>query len=67
VDQSLGSGCHRTQSKRMLQARRSWVKVPMRQLNCFILPLPSSHAMALLFTQPLTDKNASSAVCERTV
>jgi hypothetical protein len=38
----------------MLQAGRSRVRLPMRSLNFFNLPNPSSHTMALVLTQPLT-------------
>jgi hypothetical protein len=38
----------------MLQAGRSWVRVPMR-LIFFHLPSPSSRTMALGSTQPLTE------------
>jgi hypothetical protein len=42
----------------MLQVGRSWVRVHMRSLIFFFLfslPNPSSHTMALRFTQPLTE------------
>jgi hypothetical protein len=39
----------------MLQTRRSQVRVPMRSLDFFNLPNPSSLAMALGSTQPLTE------------
>jgi hypothetical protein len=39
----------------MLQAERSRGQVPMRSLNFFNLPNPSSRNMALGFTQPLTE------------
>jgi hypothetical protein len=42
----------------MLQARRLWVRVPMRSLDFFFffnLPNPSSRTMALGLTQPLTE------------
>jgi hypothetical protein len=39
----------------MLQARRSWVRVPMRCFFFFNLPNPSSRTMALGSTQPLTE------------
>jgi hypothetical protein len=35
----------------MLQAGRSWVQIPMRSLNFFNLPKPSSRTMALGFIQ----------------
>jgi hypothetical protein len=39
----------------VLQAARSWVRVPMRSLDFFYLPNPSSRTMALGSTQPLTE------------
>jgi hypothetical protein len=39
----------------MLQARRSRVWFPIRSMNCFNLPNPSSHNMALESIQPLTE------------
>jgi hypothetical protein len=39
----------------MLQAGRSRVRVPMRLLDSFNLPNPSSRNMALGSTQPLTE------------
>jgi hypothetical protein len=39
----------------MLQAGRSWVRVPMRWIFIFNLPNPSSRTMALGSTQPLTE------------
>jgi hypothetical protein len=39
----------------MLQARRLWVRVPIRSLNVFNLPNPSRCIMALEFTQ--TNRN----------
>jgi hypothetical protein len=39
----------------MLQAGRSWVRFPMRSLNCFNLPTPSSHTTTLELTRPLTE------------
>jgi hypothetical protein len=39
----------------MLQAGRSRVQVPMRSLDFFNRPNPSSRTMALGSTQPLTD------------
>jgi hypothetical protein len=39
----------------MLQPGRSWVWVPMRLLNFFNLPNPTSHTMALGLTEPLTE------------
>jgi hypothetical protein len=42
----------------MLQARRLEVQFPMRSLNCFYLPVPSSGATALGLAQRLTDLNA---------
>jgi hypothetical protein len=39
----------------MLQAGRSRVRVPMRWIFFFNLPIPSSHSMALGSTQPLTE------------
>jgi flagellar motor switch protein FliM len=40
----------------MLQARRWRVQFPMRSLNVFNLPHPSSLNMALGSTQPLTEQ-----------
>jgi hypothetical protein len=42
----------------MLQARRSWLSFPMRSLNFFNLPNPSSRDMTLMSTQPLTEMSA---------
>jgi hypothetical protein len=39
----------------MLQAGRSWVRVPMGSMIFFNLPNPSSHTLALELTQPLTE------------
>jgi hypothetical protein len=39
----------------MLQAGRSQVLVPMKALNVFKLPNPSSHTMPLEFTRHLTE------------
>jgi hypothetical protein len=39
----------------ILQAGRSWVRIPMMSLNFFNLPNPSSHNMALGSTHPLTE------------
>jgi hypothetical protein len=39
----------------MLQAGRSRIPVPMRSLNFFNLPNPSSHNMTLGLTQPLKE------------
>jgi hypothetical protein len=39
----------------MLQAGRSRVQIPMRSLDFFQLPNPSSRTMALGSTQPLTE------------
>jgi hypothetical protein len=39
----------------MLQAGRSWVRVPIRLLNFFNLPNPSSRTIALESTQALTE------------
>jgi hypothetical protein len=39
----------------MLEAGRSQVRVPMRPLDFFNLPNPSSRTMALASTQPLTE------------
>jgi hypothetical protein len=39
----------------MLQAGRSLVRVLMRSINFFNLLVPSSCAMAMGFTQPLTE------------
>jgi hypothetical protein len=39
----------------VLQAGRSWVRVPMRSLDLFNLPNPSSRTVALGSTQPLTE------------
>jgi hypothetical protein len=41
----------------MLQAGRSRVRFPMRSLDFFNLPNPSSLTMALGSTQPLTEVN----------
>jgi hypothetical protein len=38
-----------------LQAGRSWVRIPMRSLDFFNWPNPSSRTMALGSTQPLTE------------
>jgi hypothetical protein len=42
-------------SRTMLQAGRSRVRFPMRSLDLFNLPNPSSRTMALGSTQPLTE------------
>jgi hypothetical protein len=42
----------------MLQAGRSSVRFPMRSLDFFNLPNPSSRTMALRSTQPLTEMSA---------
>jgi hypothetical protein len=39
----------------LLQAERSWVRLPMRAFAFFNLPNPSSRSMALGSTQPLTE------------
>jgi hypothetical protein len=39
----------------MLQSGRSRVRVPMRSMDIFNLPNPSSRTMALGSTQPLTE------------
>jgi hypothetical protein len=39
----------------MLHAGRSRVRIPMRSLDFFNVPNPSSYTMALGSTQPLTD------------
>jgi hypothetical protein len=39
----------------MQQAGRLWFPFPMRSLDLFNWPNPSSHTMALGFTQPLTE------------
>jgi hypothetical protein len=39
----------------MLQAGRSQVRIPMRSLDFFNLPNPSSRTVALGSTQPLTE------------
>jgi uncharacterized membrane protein YjgN (DUF898 family) len=39
----------------MVQARRLRVQVPIRSLNFFNVPNPSSYTMTLGFTQPLTE------------
>jgi hypothetical protein len=46
----------------MLRAGSSRVRVPMRSLNFFNLPNPSSRTMALEFTQPLTETSTSGLV-----
>jgi hypothetical protein len=47
----------------MLQARKSGVRDPMRSLNIFGLPNPSSRIMALGFTQPLTEMSTRKSFC----
>jgi hypothetical protein len=44
----------------MLQAGKSRVQVPIRSLNFFSLPNPSSRTMALGFTQPPTEMSTGS-------
>jgi hypothetical protein len=39
----------------MLQAGRSRDRIPMRSLDFFNVPNPSSHTMALRSTQPVTE------------
>jgi hypothetical protein len=39
----------------MLQAGRYRVRVPLRSLNFFNLPNPTSHTVNLGYTQPLTE------------
>jgi hypothetical protein len=39
----------------MLQPRRSWGQFPIRSLDFFNLPNPSSRTIALGSTQPLTE------------
>jgi hypothetical protein len=39
----------------MLQAGKSWVRFPIKSLDFFDLPNPSSRNMALGSTQPLTE------------
>jgi hypothetical protein len=39
----------------MLQARRSQVRLPMGTQISFSVPNPSSHTMALRFTQPVAE------------
>jgi hypothetical protein len=46
--------------KALLEAGRSPVGVPMRSLKNLNLPNPSSHAMALGLTQPLTEMSTRS-------
>jgi hypothetical protein len=43
----------------MVQAGRQWVRVPMRLLDVFNLPNPSSCTMALETTQPLTEMSTT--------
>jgi hypothetical protein len=51
----LGTGSSVVGWGTMLKAGRSRVRVPIRSLNFFSLPNPSSRATALRFTQPLKE------------
>jgi hypothetical protein len=42
----------------MLHATRLLVRAPIRSLNVFSVPNPSSRTMALGFTQPLTEMSS---------
>jgi hypothetical protein len=50
----------------MLQAGRLQVEVPVRSLNLFSLPNPSSHNLSLEFTHPLTEMSAGIILGSRT-
>jgi hypothetical protein len=47
----------------MLQSGRSRVRFPVKSLNSFNLPNPSSHTMALGSTQPLMETSIKSCAC----
>jgi hypothetical protein len=51
----------------MQRAGGSRVRIPMRSLDLFILPNPSSRTMALGLTQPLTEMSARNLPGDKSV